>query len=165
MVNRERVVGLISLALMLACSREPTPIPECKGAVCGEVVESSGTGGTTATGAGGVAGQGGGMGGHGGGHGGHMGGEGGCAAPVIHIVQPVDGATVPHGPIDFEAHVECASPSADQIQWYVAGVDGVFATGFNHVTPINEIGSWELSVVIMVADSPVAEDVINFDTN
>ena len=94
-----------------------------------------------------------------------MGGGGGCGAPLIHILQPSDGSTVSHGVIDFEAHVECASPSANDILWYVAGIDGVFATGFMHATPLNQVGTWELSVVIMEADTPVASDMIIFDTN
>lgn len=159
-MNRQSVIGLVSLALLLACNREPTPIPECKGAVCGEIVDDDGAGGTVAQGAGGVGGQGG-----DGGHGGHMGGQGGCSAPVIHIVQPMDGSTVPHGLVDFEAHVECATPSNDQILWYVEGLDGPFATGASHVTPLNEIGSWNLSVVILEADVPIATDAITFDTN
>jgi hypothetical protein len=162
-VKRAVLAGLLSLAAA-ACSREPTPLPECTGAVCGEVVDDPGEGGSSVPGVGGAGGQGG-LGGHAGGHGGHMGGHGGCGAPLIHIVQPLEGSTVSHGLIDFEAHVECIDPAADQILWYVAGLDDLFAMGFTHTTAINQTGTWDLSVVIMANDTPVATDAITFSTN
>ena len=92
------------------------------------------------------------------------GGSGACDGPRIQIVAPMNGATVPHGPVDFAAQVQCGDPPADTIVWELSGVDGVFAVGLQHVTSVDAVGTFDLWVAVTNGGNVATSDMITFST-
>ena len=110
-----------------------------------------------------------GPGGPGGGGGENTGGSGAaggdaCDGPRINIVHPQDGAIVPHGPVSFQAQVQCGEPPSDAIVWEITGNDGVFAVGYQHVTAVDAVGTFDLWVAVTQQGEPIASDMITFET-